>query len=470
MIHLAKQTVPLTLMLSDAKTEFYLSKYLAKKIFCLNRFTKFWKPEQKVDRITNCTNLPNMNKISVFFLKKYFLSPKKEWLRFDSIFMILGIIISVATLTVALSIFEGYEKVLKRTILGVNSHIYVFKNGEDNLNNYDISEISIFLESQPEVVSSAKIIITQAMAINKTMKKNRVKGCLIRGIDWNLKNPPTTYKECVFDGNYELIEKNDIVLGYRLAKELNLQIGDSLTLISPMNSKITPMGLKPKQQNFKIIGLYKSGMYEYDSKYVFLNLSEAAEFCSIPAEYSMMEIKLKDDEIERADYLAYLWTGAFGYKYQIHSWIDFNGNLFSLLKLEKWVLFIILSFLVLIASFSVVSTVTTSIIERKRELGILKAFGASNKILKKIFVSKSLLISFFSITLGQILGLLIAVFLSKQSIFMIKGDVYFLDKINVDFNLFSWMVVLIVSLLIVFAASSIPLRKISKLEITDIIR
>ncbi|NQV17582.1 MAG: ABC transporter permease [Armatimonadetes bacterium] len=411
-----------------------------------------------------------MNKISVFFLKKYFSSPKKEWLRFDSIFMILGIIISVATLTVALSIFEGYEKVLKKTILGVNSHIYIFKNGEDNLNNNDISEISSFLESQPEVVSSAKIIITQAMAINKNMSKTRVKGCLIRGIDWNLKNPPTTYKECISDGNYELIENRDIVLGYRLAKELNLLVGDSLTLISPMNSKITPMGLKPKQQNFHIVGLYRSGMYEYDSKYVFLNLDEAAEFCSIPEEYSMMEIKLKDDEIERADYLAYKWTGEFGYKYQIHSWIDFNGNLFSLLKLEKWVLFIILSFLVLIASFNVVSTVTTSIIERRRELGILKAFGASNQILKKIFVGKSLLISFFSITLGQVSGLLIAVFLSKQNFFAIKGDVYFLNKINVDFNLFSWMVVLVVSLLIVFSASSIPLRKISKLEITEIIR
>ena len=213
-----------------------------------------------------------MNKISVFFLKKYFSSPKKEWLRFDSIFMILGIIISVATLTVALSIFEGYEEVLKKTILGANSHIYVFKNGEDNLNNNDISEISSFLESQPEVVSSAKIIITQAMAINKNMSKNRIKGCLIRGIDWSLENPPTTYKECVFDGKYELLEKYDIVLGYRLAKELNLQMGDSLTLISPMNSKITPMGLKPKQQNFNIIGLYKSGMYEYDSTMALIHL------------------------------------------------------------------------------------------------------------------------------------------------------------------------------------------------------
>jgi len=131
---------------------------------------------------------------------------------------------------------------------------------------------------------------------------------------------------------------------------------------------------------------------------------------------------------------------------------------------------LILSFLVLIASFNVVSTVTTSIIERRRKLGILKAFGVSNQILKKLFVGKSLLISFFSITLGQFAGLLIAVFLSKQNFFVIKGDVYLLDKINVDFNFFNWMVVLIGSLMIVFAASSIPLRKISKLEITEIIR
>lgn len=399
-------------------------------------------------------------------MKKYFFSTKKEWLRFDSIFMVVGIIISVATLTVSLSIFEGYEKVLKKTILGVNSHIYIFNPGEGNLTEENVQQLSAFCEDQPEIESYAAIIVTQAMCTNE----NRVKGCLIRGIDWKQKNLPTSYKKNVSEGKHELQNLDDAVIGYKLAKNLNLTIGDTLTLLSPLNSQITPLGMKQQKLDFIIVGLYRSGMYEYDSKYVFLNYQAAAEFISAKNEYSMMEIKLSDENIERADYLAYRWSSELDHKFQITSWIDFNGNLFSLLKLEKWVIFIILSFLILIASFNVVSSVSTSIIEKKQELGILKAFGASSKILKNIFIGKTFFISIFAITAGQILGVLIAVFLSKQTFFLLKGDVYFLEKINVSFNFLSWMIILIVSLLLISGASVVPLKKITKLEVTEILR
>ncbi len=407
-----------------------------------------------------------MNKLVLYFLKKYIFSPKKEWLRFDSIFMVMGIIISVATLTVALSIFEGYETVLKKTILGVNSHIYFFNSDNKNLNKDHLILLSTFLEEQPEVESFAEVIITQAMA----SYEKRIKGAILRGIDWKQQDQPTSYKKYVFDGRYELKEKNDIVVGYKLAEELNAKIGDSIKLISPMNSKITPLGLKPKQQEFRIVGLYKSGMYEYDSKYIFLDLNAAADFCSIEDEYSMLEVKLYPEYIEKADYLSYKWEFDLEYKFQIRSWIAFNSNLFSLLKVEKWVIFIILSFLVLIASFNVVSSVSTSIIEKRKELGILKAYGTSNKILKKIFIGKTLIISLLAVSLGQVSGMLIAEFLSWQTFYMLKGDVYFLERINVSFNFMSWMIVLFTSMIIVFITSLIPLKQITKLEITDILR
>ncbi|HHE38183.1 MAG TPA: ABC transporter permease [Candidatus Cloacimonetes bacterium] len=407
-----------------------------------------------------------MNKVVGYFLKKYIFSPKKEWLRFDSIFMVVGIVISVATLTVALSIFEGYEKVLKKTILGVNSHIYIFNPGEGNLDKENIEQLSGFCEEQTEIESYAAIIMTQAMCTNE----KRVKGCLLRGIDWRQENQPTSYKEYISEGRYELQNLNEAVIGYKLAKSLNLSIGDTLTLISPLNSQITPLGMKPQKQEFLVVGLYKSGMYEYDSKYVFMNYQSAAEFISAVNEYSMLEIKLSDENIERADYLAYRWSSELDHQFQITSWIDFNGNLFSLLKLEKWVIFIILSFLILIASFNVVSSVSTSIIEKKQDLGILKAFGASSRILKNIFIGKTFIISIFAVTFGQIFGVLIAIFLSKQTFFLLKGDVYFLEKINVSFNLLSWIIILLVSLLIISGASFIPLKKITKLDVTEILR
>ncbi|MCF7792441.1 MAG: ABC transporter permease [Candidatus Cloacimonetes bacterium] len=407
-----------------------------------------------------------MFKLIKFFIKKYILSNRREWLRFDSIFMVIGIIISVATLTIALAIFEGYENVLKDTILGANSHVYVFLASEGNLNSDNLQELKDILDEQEEVASYSPIIMTQAMA----SANGRIEGSVVRGIAWQKEELPTSYKEKVFAGNYELKGENSAVIGFKLAKELNLEIGDEFELISPINSSYTPMGMKSQKETFKIVGLYKSGMHEYDTKYIFLDFDVAAEFASMQDEFTMMEIKLTPDDIERADYLAYKWRLMLDYKYQITSWIHFNGNLFSLLKLEKWVIYIILSFLILIASFNVVSTVSTSIIEKKRELGILKAYGASDSLLQKIFVGRTLFIAIIAVTLGQITGFVISKILSWQSFFLLKGDVYFLEKINVSFDPISWIMILGTSMIIITLTSFFPLRKISKMEITDILR
>ncbi|RLC58322.1 MAG: hypothetical protein DRH89_01410 [Candidatus Cloacimonadota bacterium] len=407
-----------------------------------------------------------MNKIVLFFLKKYILSPKREWLRFDSVFMVTGIIISVATLTVALSIFEGYETVLKKTILGVNSHIYVFNAGEGNLSSQNVKQIENELQKHDGVENTSALIITQVMAVNG----NRIKGSIVRGIDWEQQELPSKYKKYVLEGTWKLDAENSAVLGYKLANELNLKLGDTFKLISSLNSKVTPMGLKPKEETFTLVGLYRSGMYEYDSKFIFIDRNVMAEFNSMENEFTMVEVKMKPDWIERADYIAYVWEHEFDYQYQISSWVDFNSNLFALLKMEKWVIFIILSFLILIASFNVVSSVSTSIIEKRTELGILKAFGASDKILRQVFIGKTLILAVLSVSFGQILGVLLAKFLSWQKFFVLKGDVYFLEEINVQFGYISWIIILGVSMLIVFAASLIPLKNISKLNITNIIR
>lgn len=407
-----------------------------------------------------------MIKIILFFLKKYINSPKKEWLRFDSVFMILGIIISVATLTIALSIFEGYETVLKDTILSVNSHVYFYNSEVGNLQNEDVELIQEKLQNKSEVVSSSALIISQVIAA----KGNRIKGSIVRGINWEQDDLPNKYRESIWEGSWKLDKENSAVIGFRLAKELNITIGDEFKLISTMNSKMTPMGLKPKESTFTVVGLYKSGMYEYDTKFIYIDIRDMAEFNSMQNEFTMVEVKLKPEMIEKADYLAYLWQHEFDYKYQITSWIDFNSNLFTLLKMEKWVIFIILSFLILIASFNVVSSISTSILEKRMELGILKAYGATDKLLQNIFVSKTLILALLAVSIGQVLGVLIAKFLSWQRFFVLKGDVYFLDKINVQFGITSWLIILGVSIVIVFFASLIPIKNISRLNITNIIR
>jgi lipoprotein-releasing system permease protein len=409
-----------------------------------------------------------MSSVLQFFLKKYMLSKKRELLRFDSLFMIIGIIVSVAVLTVSMAIFDGYTSALKKTILGVNSHIYIFKNGDNNLTGNDLTEIEQFLQDQDEVATFSPIIMSQAMI----SKANRIKGCLIRGIDWEKEELPTEFRDFVYEGDFKLQKRDSAVLGYRLAERLGLEIGDSFTIHSPMNSRVTPLGLKTDNKIFQLIGIYKSGMYEYDSKFLFCNLDAAAEFVGTE-EYSMLEVKLKEDAIEKADYIAYKWEQELlteDFLYQFNSWIDFNGNLFSLLHLQKWVLFIILSFLVLIASFNVISSVSTSIIEKRRDLGILKAYGASDSLLRKIFVNKALVTGFLAILTGLILGFIIALILAKQSLFLLKADVYFFDRIQVQFSWITTSAVFFVSMIIIYLASLVPMKRISRLDVTSILR
>jgi lipoprotein-releasing system permease protein len=160
----------------------------------------------------------------------------------------------------------------------------------------------------------------------------------------------------------------------------------------------------------------------------------------------MFEIKLHSSQIEKADYLAYLWSMDLDYRYQISSWIDFNENLFSLLALQKWVLFIILSFLILIASFNVVSAVSTAILDKKKDIGILFSIGASYSIMKQIFLGKVLFLSIAAIFLGLAIGFFISWLVSLQTFFMLKGDVYFLEKLTMNFSFQTVAIIFFVAL------------------------
>ncbi len=410
-----------------------------------------------------------MVKVYGFFLEKYIKSPRKEWLRFDSLFMIMGIVLSVAVLTAAISLFEGYEKAMKESILGVNSHVYIFRPGEKNLTREDREELASFLDKQPEVITWSSVIMTQAMLV----QDNKIKGCFLRGIDWEKDDLPTAYRSYVKSGTHRLEHATDIVLGYRLARSYNLKVGDSITIVNALNTEFTPLGLRPSEDTFTVVGLFESGMYEYDTKFVFMNLEAAEKFSGLKQQRSMMEVKLNPESVDSADYLAYKWEMNFNeitYRYQISSWIDFNGNLFSMLALQKWVIFIILCFLVVVASFNVISSVSASILEKQKELGILKAYGASNRFIGNMFLGKSIIIGAIATFVGIGLGVLVSLILAHQSVILLKADVYFLDRIRVNFKPVSMLIITGVSLLIVTISSYLPLRKIRAMEVTDILR
>ena len=414
-----------------------------------------------MDKVKNFHSM----EIILIYIKKFFLSKRLEWFKFDSIFMYLGIIISVAALVTTFIIFEGYETTIKKTILGVNSHIYIFRPGVSDISESDYFKLSNFLDNKPEVQTYTGILLGQAIA----SKGDRTKGALYKSVDWQSKLQASMYHEAVTEGSYELIEANDVVIGYYLAKLLDANVGDEIQLMSTSSSITSFAGITYRSLPVKVVGIFNSGMYEYDSRYVFMNTEAARIFESTDSLFNMIEVKLKEEYIDMASDLAVLWDNELLVEYQISSWIHFNGNFFSMLTLQKWVLTVIISFLIVVASFNVITTTLATIQEKRKEIGILKTIGLSGNKIALIFLSQINLVSVICILLGILVGIGLGYLLSYQTLITLRGEVYFLDKLYIYVDIMKMLLIFFIAFTIINIASIIPIKKISRLREIDII-
>ncbi|MEA1971802.1 MAG: FtsX-like permease family protein [Candidatus Cloacimonadota bacterium] len=407
-----------------------------------------------------------MSKVANFFLIKYLLSGKKEVLRIDNIFLIIGIVISVSVLTISLALFEGYQVKLKETILGVNAHIYIFKDGTTNLNSTDSEIIKKSLKDNSSIVAFTPLIETNLMAV----KNNRIKGCILKGFDTQSQSIAFDYHKYVTIGSSVIQDDKSVIIGKYLAKELNVSLNDKIYLVSPLQTSYSLMGLKQRKIEAKIVGIFESGMHTYDTKYIFANLKFADSFSTTPNQFTMFGIKVLPQKIESTQEIAKNIMSEIGNDYQVRTWQEFNSSLFRLISLEKWLLFILLSFLVVVASFNVISTISTMVMNKREEIGILKAFGTTDEELYKIFLGRIFAISSFAIFSGIIMGVIFSYLLSVQNIYQLNGEVYFLEEIFINHKILNLFIIASVSHLIVVATALLPLKKIKKLEIIDIIR
>lgn len=415
-----------------------------------------------------------MLRLCAFFLRTLIKSGRSKLFRFDSVFMTAGIVISTAVLMTAFSLFSGYEDALKQAILGANSHLYVYRSGSADLDSCDVAQVGAFLQQQPETEAWGPAVTGQAVAVVGT----RYRGVYIRGIDSEQPNPPTRYRQFVIKGSPDLRDPECAVVGEGLAKELGLALGDTVRLASPLGAKFTPLGFTPHERQFRVTGLYRSGMYEYDSHYFMTNPEVAGEFSAHPGQISLIEVRLRHPET--AWEVAQRWqdqlnaqstaSDSVATEYELTTWIDHFGNLFSLIAIEKWLLFMVLSLLVLIASFNTAGAVMTSILEQRRQIGILKAVGMPNSVLRIVYLSRALLLSAFGVIAGECLGWVLGKVIEYQTIYQLKGDVYFIDRLHAHTDPLTWLLIFATAMVIVTVACLFPLRRITKLNVTDVLR
>jgi len=405
-------------------------------------------------------------KFQEFFLKKFFLvKGKRDFFSFNSLISIIGIMIGVIALTVSLALFSGYYDTMKEIILGVNSHIYILKFGNEQVSEEEYQHISTILDTLESVHAYAPFLYTEGMAI----KDDDIAGVIIRGLDFEKELQTSDVGSFIVEGSFEHNGKN-AVIGKNIAERLHVQVGDSIKLITPMNADFTIAGMMPSSIIVKISGILSSGIFEFDNSLVLLPVETAQSFLSVGDQYTGISIKLKSDYIEEADRIALQIQQELSYPFNVSNWIDLNKNLFSLLKLEKWVIFIIIALIVLVAGFGLTSVLSMHILDKRKEIGILKALGTTNRDLRKIFFARNLIIGFSGILLGIMFGFIISLLLTHTNIITIESDVYLIEHLVVKNQPIDYIFIILVAGLIIVFSSFFPLRKISQMQAVSIIR
>jgi len=405
-----------------------------------------------------------------YFIGRRYLRAKRKQ-AFISLITILstaGIAVGVMALIVVIAVMSGFESDLKSRILGGQSHIVLMRHGGPFT---EYRQILKDVEKVDGVKSATPVIYTQVML----RASSRVSGAVLRGIDPESAGRviKTLDKVSLHNPKAGMGEGTDndvpgIVLGKELANNLGVSKGDTIYLISP-RGMISPIGHLPAMKRFRLTGFFESGMYDYDGSFAYINIDQAQKILRMGNSVTGIEIRV--DNMYNAREIAQKIVSSLGFPFWARDWMQMNQNLFTALKLEKTVMFIILTLIVLVAAFNIASTLIMMVMEKTRDIAILKAMGATDKSIKKIFVFKGMVIGTVGTILGVIFGFVLCTILKHYKIAELTGDIYyFTTKLPVRLEFFDVVIIVSAALVICFFATIYPARQASKLDPVEAIR
>ena len=389
------------------------------------------------------------------------LRPKKKegFLKVISTFSFIGIMLGVAILIIVMSVMNGFRTDLTNKILGFNPHLIIKPFNDNKISN----EFKKKLDDNFKKIEYLDSFSGEGVV----MKTQSTKGVIIKGLDQNKKNS-TFLEKILIEGDKFKIKNNEVVVGKQLAIDLNLQVGDKINLLSSSFIS-TPFGGLPKQETYVVNGIFSSGFYEFDQNVIFLNLKQTLNFFNKTENDINLEIYLKNplDADKIKDQIQELESNFF-----IYSWIDLNKSFFGALKVERNVMFIILTLIIIVAAFNIISGLTILIKNKTKEIAILKILGLTNKSIVKSFFLTGFTIGLTATIAGLVLGTLFAIYIEPIRIFLssilqieiFPADIYFLDKMPSEINPISIITIFIMSITTTIIASLIPALSITKMN------
>ncbi len=398
---------------------------------------------------------------------------RQRTISLNTLISIAGVTLGVAALIATLAVMSGFEDNLREKILGTNAHVVIVDRAQRPIEHYN--EAIQTVAGLPHVVAATPFIYNQVLL---TADAN-VHGVILRGIDPVTEGKVTDVERNLIDGRLAdlsntfpppadkpgLSARSGIVIGKELALRLGVFMGDTINVVSPRGT-MGPFGMVPKLRPYQVVGIFDSGMYDYDSSIAYISLVQAQDFFQMGNAVTGVEIKV--DEIFRAEDVAAAAEAALGGAYWVRDWKEMNRNLFSALKLEKIIMFIILVLIILVAAFNIIGTLTMIVIEKSREIAILKAMGATRRAVMGIFMLDGLIIGGMGVLIGIPLGYLVC--WGIETFYTLPADVYYISHIPVRINLFDVVLVSGSALLITFLATVYPSWQAGRLAPVEALR
>jgi len=398
-----------------------------------------------------------------FYLARKFLFGQRFGIfrLITTLIAILGTALGVAALLVTLAVMDGFRNDIQEKILGTQPHVMVLTPLQSPLRP-DPALLSAIIAVEG-VQAASPYVFGQALLQSDT----KATGILLRGVVPATEKEVTRLDSILTEGRWDELGTRGVVLGHELARAANARLGESVTLVAPERESMT-IGQPPRTRRYKIVGIFKSGMYEYDANLAYLSISAAQDLLGLGNHVTGIGLRVRN--VDKTPEVSQRLQTQLSTSFWIRTWQDLNRPLFAAMKLERTVMFIILTLIILVSSFTIISNLLLLTIEKAREIGILQALGASPRQVGRIFFLNGLMLGGTGVGLGLLLGLGVCFVLKQYPIIQLPADVYYIDRLPVRLTWSMLQSVAVSAFALVLASVLYPARKARQMDPVQAIR
>ena len=400
-----------------------------------------------------------------FIARRYLLAKRKGlFVMVTTLIGVAGVALGVAALIVTLAIMDGFQSDIKKKIVDAQAHVTIYGRMQPR----DLEVVRLALERDGRLAAESPFVLGQAILTFN----NRSSGVVVKGFntaaEFNINNLEKSltrgswWKDAPAKGSLP-----SLVLGEELAKNLGLWLGDEAVLVSPQGAS-TGMSILPKMRKFKVTGLVHTGYYEFDNTMAYCSMGAAGDFFGLGGGANGVGVRLKN--IKAAPEAAADLRKALGFAYTVKTYADMNQTLFAALKLEKFVMSLVLALIILVATFNIASNLLMMSVEKLRDIGILRALGAGPGFIRRVFYWEGNLIAITGITIGVLLGVGVSVFISIYPVVELPADIYYVTKVPVELKFWNIAATAAVSYALCMLSAVYPALRASKVSPVDAIR